>query len=186
VGIIGEEVGMKGEIIVAIFPSRSVLTKALDRVMELDYIDIQRAAIIAKAASGETVILDDDLSADEGGIAGGTLGAAMAALGMVQFGALALPGVGAIIALGAGALVGSLIGGATGRFAADLIDFGFRNQQIEMLAKDLESGHPALVLELENGPDVLPKLREELKSYRAELVERLSDARANMQKTSKR
>jgi uncharacterized membrane protein len=166
---------MSAEFIVAVFPSRAILTN-----------DIQRAAIIAKAASGETVILDDDISADEGGIAGGTLGAAMAAFGLVQLGALALPGVGAIIALGAGALVGGMIGGATGRFAANLVDFGFKNNQIEALAADLQAGHPALVLEIQKAEELLPRLRDELKPYRAELVERLPDARANIQKAARR
>ena len=36
----------------------------------LDYVDIRRAAIVAKAASGETIILEDDVSPNQGGIAG--------------------------------------------------------------------------------------------------------------------
>ena len=168
---------MSGKLIVAVFPSRVILTKALDRIMELEALDIQHAAIVAKAASGETVILDDDISADEGGVAGGTLGAAMTALGLAQLGALALPGVGPIIALGTGVLVGGLLGRATGRFAANLLDFGYKNDQVEALAHQLEAGHPALVLELHQ--DIKPALellREELKPYRAELVEPIDKA----------
>jgi len=168
------------EIIVAIFPSRAVLTRALDQIKELDYLNIQRAAIVAKAAGGETVILGDDIGPDEGGVAGGTLGAAMTAWGLAQLGALALPGVGPIIALGAGALVGGLVGRATGRFAANLIDFGFKNEQVEALASELQAGHPALVLELRNDPSALERLREDLKPFRAELVERLHEARVEM------
>lgn len=168
---------MSTEIIVAIFPSRKILTKALDHIMQMDYLDVQRAAIVAKAQSGEIVVLDDDISADEAGVTGGTLGAAMTALGLAQLGALALPGVGAIIALGAGALVGGLVGRVTGRFAANLLDFGFKNDQIEGLAEQLQSGHPALVLEIENAKAILPKLREELKPYKAELVEPLAKAK---------
>lgn len=164
---------MPPEIIVAIFPSRDILIRALDHVMQMEGLEIQRAAIVARAKSGETVILDDDLSPDEGGIAGGTLGAAMTALGLVQLGALALPGVGPIIALGAGALVGGLVGRATGRFAANLLDFGFKNEQIEALAQQLEAGHPALVLELKEAAGMLDTLRKALKPYRAELVEPL-------------
>lgn len=165
---------MSSEIIVAIFPSRSVLTKALDYLMTLDDIKIQRAAIVAKAASGEAIVIGDDISADEGGIAGGTLGAAMTALGLVQLGALAIPGIGAIIALGAGALVGGLVGGATGRFAANLLESGFKSGQVEMLASNLEAGHPALVLEFDTERTMLARLRAELKSYRAEVVERMN------------
>ena len=113
---------MATEMIVAIFPSRALLTKALDHLNETKPLEIEHAAIVAKANTGELVVIDDDIGADEGGIAGGTLGAAMAALGMVQFGALAIPGVGAFIALGAGALVGALVGQLTGRAAANLIE----------------------------------------------------------------
>lgn len=168
---------MPDEMIVAIFPSRKILTKALDHIMELGDIDIQHAAIVAKAATGEAIILDDDISADEGGIAGGTLGAAMAALGLAQLGALALPGVGPIIALGAGALVGGLVGRATGRFAANLLDLGFKNSQIEELAEQLQAGHPALVMEIPNAKAALPRLRDELKAFRAELVEPIEKAK---------
>lgn len=166
------------ELVVAIFPSRAILTKALDHIMQLDDMEFYHAAIVARARDGEIVVLGDDLSADEGGITGGTLGAAMAALGMVQLGALALPGVGPIIALGAGALVGGLVGRMTGRFAANLIESGFRSNQIDSLAQQLQEGHPALVLEVENARDALPRLRDELKSYHAELVERLPEAKA--------
>jgi uncharacterized membrane protein len=165
------------ELIVAIFPSRSLLTRAVDSLMALEDMKIQRAAIVARAAGGEAIILGDDISPDEGGIAGGTLGAAMTALGLAQLGALALPGVGAIIAIGAGVLVGGLVGGATGRFAANLVESGFKSSQIQELASQLEAGHPALIMEMTNSPDLLSRLRHELKPYRAELVERLKDAR---------
>jgi uncharacterized membrane protein len=164
---------MSGEIIVAVFPSRAILTRALDRLVKMEYIDIQRAAIVAKAASGETIVLDDDVSPDQGGIAGGTLGAAMTMLGLAQLGALALPGVGPIIALGAGALVGGLIGRTAGRFAANYLEFGFDDEQMRALATRLQAGHPALILEIKDGESVLPRLRNDLKPYRAELVEPL-------------
>lgn len=162
---------MSGEILMVIFPSRGVLTRALNRIAKLDYVDIKRAAVVAKAASGETVILDDDLSPSQGGIAGGTLGAAMSIFGVAQLGALALPGVGAIIALGAAALVGALVGRMTGRFAAGFVDFGFRSEQIESLSTQLQAGHPALLLELNNIDDALPLLRDELKAFKCEVVE---------------
>ena len=161
---------MTDNIIVVVFPSRKVLTQALDRIMELDYVGVRRAAIVAKAANGETVILDDDITPDQGGIAGGTLGAAMGLLGLVQLGALALPGVGPIIALGAGVLVGAVVGRATGRFAANLVDFGFRMEQIQGLSERLQAGQPALILEFSRS-DVLPRLRDDLRSYRAEWIE---------------
>jgi uncharacterized membrane protein len=164
---------MADELIVAVFPSRKMLTRALDHLVELKDLRIQHAAIVAKARNGEVVVLNDELGPDEGGITGGTLGAAIAALGMVQFGALALPGIGAIIAVGAGALVGGLLGRMTGRFAANLLESGYRKEQVETLASRLQTGHPALVLEVEDTIQSLPRIRQELTSYRAELVEQI-------------
>lgn len=167
---------MSANIIVAVFPSRAQLLKALDSLNDDTRFDIQRAAIIAKASSGEIVFIDDDISANEGGVAGGTLGAAVAALGMVQFGALALPGVGPIVALGAGVLVGGLVGRYTGRFAANLLDFGYKNDQIEALAEELQQGHPALILVIDNAKEHIRHLRLALKQFDAELVEPLAKA----------
>jgi uncharacterized membrane protein len=164
---------MSSELVVAVFPSRSTLTKALDHLMVIEDLRIERAAIVAKANSGEVIFLDDDIGPDEGGITGGTLGAAMAAFGMVQLGALALPGIGAIIAIGAGALVGGLLGNVTGRFAANLIDSGFKAEGMESLSTQLEAGHPALILEVPDVQAILPRLREELAAYKAEWVDRL-------------
>jgi uncharacterized membrane protein len=177
---------MTGETIVAVFPSRVILTKALDRIMELDYLNIRYAAIVAKANSGEVVILDDDISANEGGIAGGTLGAAMTAFSLVQLGALTLPGVGPIIALGTGLLAGGLLGGVTGRLAANLMDFDYKNYQVKTLASELQAGHPALVLEVDNTLDILPQLRKDLSPYRAEVVEELHEAQFAVHRAARR
>ncbi|QPC84226.1 DUF1269 domain-containing protein [Phototrophicus methaneseepsis] len=163
-------------IIVAIFPSRKILLRALDHLTNSESILINRAAIVAKAATGEFVVLDDDMSPSEGSVAGGALGAAMAALGMVQLGALLLPGVGPVIAIGAGALVGGLVGSVTGRFAANLLDFGFKTEQIQALSKRLETGRPALVVELSQPESAIDKLRQALQGYNAEIIEPLHRA----------
>jgi uncharacterized membrane protein len=162
---------MSPDIVMLVFPSRTVLTKALDRMADLDYVDIRRAAIVARADSGEITILDDDITPNQGGIAGGTLGAAMGLWGFAQLGALALPGVGAIIALGAGALVGALLGRATGRFAASMVDFGFPPEHMKTLAERLQAGHPALVMELKNRELDLSRLQDDLRPYRFEVIE---------------
>lgn len=161
-------------IVVVVFPSRTNLLRALAALQEQNAVLLHRAAIIAKAASGEIIILDDDLSPDEGGIAGGALGAAMTALGIVQLGALALPSVGPIIAIGAGVLVGGLVGNVTGRFAANLMDQGYANAQIEQLALKLEAGHPALVIEVDEPPATLKQLQQAFAPFQAELIEPLS------------
>lgn len=157
-------------LLVVIFPSRKILVRALEHLNTVEEIEINRVAIVAKASDGETIVLDDDLSADEGGIAGGTLGAAMAALGMVQLGALALPGIGPVIAVGAGVLVGGILGQVTGRFAANLLDFGFRNEQIENLAEELTAGHPALIIETHDLTSQQPLIKAALSDYQAELI----------------
>ena len=143
------------------------------------------AAIIAKAKDGEIVILDDDISPNEGAIAGGTLGAAMTTFGLVQLGALALPGIGALIALGTGLVAGGLVGSFTGRVAAGLIDMDYKNLQVRTLAAELQAGHPALVLDVENSEAMLQWLREDLKPYRAELVELLHEARYAVSKIAR-
>ncbi len=170
---------MHNELIAAVFPSRSTLAKALDHVMALDDLKIQRAAVISKAQSGETIVVGDDISPDEGAIAGGTLGAAMTALGLVQMGALALPGAGVFIALGAGVLVGGLLGALTGRLAVNLLDSGVRHQQVEALANFLQSGHSAIIFEMPINPDNLKRLEDELADYRVMTVAPWADLKSN-------
>lgn len=169
---------MADELIVAIFPSRKMLTRALDHLVEIKDLHIARAAIVAKARNGEVVVLNDEVGPDEGGITGGTLGAGIAALGMVQFGALALPGIGPIIAVGAGVLVGGLLGRFTGRFAANLLESGYRKEEVEKLSAQLQIGHPALVLEVKDSVNALARIRTELTSYRAEVVDQMASVGA--------
>jgi hypothetical protein len=162
---------MSREMVVLVFASRALLTKALDRMTQLDYVDFRRAAIVARAANGETIVLDDDVSPDQGAIAGGTLGAALSLLGVAQLGALALPGVGAIIALGAAVVVGGMLGRLTGRWAANFIEFGFRPEQIEGLAAQIHKDYAALVIELIDADSILARLRDDLRPYHYELIQ---------------
>lgn len=161
-------------LIVAFFPSRLTLGKALDHLMTLKELHIQHALALTRATTGELVMVDDELGPEEGGVAGGTFGAALAALGVVQLGALALPGVGPIVAIGAGALLGGLIGRVTGRFATNLIDSSLDADELALLTERLQTGHAALVLELRNPDGKIDLLRKELLPYRAELIERVT------------
>lgn len=176
---------MGREAVVAVFPSRAILAKALDRIMELEELKITDAAIVVRAKDGEVIVLDDDISPDEGAIAGGTLGAAIGALGLVQLGALALPGIGPIIALGTAVLAGGLVGGGVGRVVAGLIDFDYKRYAVQPLAAHLQSGHPALVLEIEGETQTLPLLKKELAAYRAEVVEYLDQVPSFIGKTAR-
>ncbi len=160
--------------IVAFFPSRTHLGKALDHLMTLPELRIQHALALTRATTGELVMVDDELGPEEGGAAGGTFGAALAALGVVQLGALALPGVGPIVAIGVGALFGGLIGSATGRIATNLIDTQLNSSEIALLTERLQTGHAALVLQLRDSDKRIDRLRQELAPYQAELVERVT------------
>lgn len=157
-------------VIVLIFPSRGTLTNAVDRIHDLGYVNIKNTALIAKADDGETAVFEDDISAVEGGITGGTLGSLIGALGIAQLGAFLLPGVGPIIAVGAGALIGALVGGTAGSVTASLIDFGFDNDQLDSLADRLQNGSTALVVEVDNQPNVLARLQNDLKEYEVEIL----------------
>ncbi len=161
------------EIILIVFPSRSALAKGLEHLSQIEGFEFQRATILAKARSGEITVLDDGIGANEGSIAGGTLGAAMAALGVAGLGALALSGIGAVIAIGSAALAGAVVGGVTGRVAANLLEGGSHEELRQQLAERLQEGHPALVLSVKNAHDILPVLRRELTPYKAELIERV-------------
>lgn len=167
---------MNTNIVVAVFPSRAVMLRALNHLTDTESILIKRAAVVAKAATGEFVVLDDDMSPNEGTLAGLVLGAAVAALGMIQLGAFTLPLFGAIFALIAAALVGALVGSLIGRFVAHLVDSGFPGEVFQALSQRLEEGHPALVIELAQPEVALAKLRQALKAYNAELVEPLHRA----------
>ena len=158
------------DVIMLIFPSRGHLVDAMEKLQSLTNIELKNTAMIVKAADGETIVMEDDISPVEGSITGGTLGGLMSALGVAQLGAFLLPGVGPIIAIGAGALIGALIGGTTGGVTASLLDFGFKNDQLEALGQQLEAGRTALVIEVEGGGDVAQRLRDEIAPYQAEVV----------------
>ncbi|MFN8448981.1 MAG: hypothetical protein U0521_10395 [Anaerolineae bacterium] len=159
------------DVVMLVFPSRGTLLDAVDQIKHIPYAKIRHSAVIARAEDGETVIYEDDINPNEGGIAGGTLGALMGALGIAGLGAFLLPGVGPIIAIGAGALVGGLVGGATGGISAKLIDMGINNAQLEALAHHLNAGKIALVVEVEGDSTALAQLQADLKPFDAEIVQ---------------
>ncbi|MDX1993444.1 MAG: hypothetical protein SF029_13725 [bacterium] len=170
---------MSSEIVIAVFPSRNLLTEALDHVAQLRDIAIKRAAIVAKGADGETVVLDDDLGANEGGIAGGLAGAVLSAFGMIHLGALGLPLLGALLVLLVAVLLGGFVGGVIGLFAATLLDFSFKDTHVETLVQQLQTGRLALVLEVASDHGMLARIREELNLFQAEFLQRGDDLAAS-------
>jgi uncharacterized membrane protein len=132
-----------------VFPSRGRLIDASDYLRSRADIEIKHTAIIAKAADGETVTLEDDVNPDEGAVTGGTFGGLLGSMGVASLGAFLLPGVGPILAIGAGALLGGVLGAATGGLTAKVIDLGISNEVLKDLAARLERDHVAMVVEYE-------------------------------------
>lgn len=153
-----------------VLPSRETTLDAVDAIKRLGDVTIKHSAIITRAEDGETQVYEDDLTPNEGGIAGGTLGALMGALGIAGLGAFLLPGVGPVIAIGAAALVGGLLGGAAGGITAGLIDLGIDNAKLQALAEHVGAGKVALVVELEGDSARLAHLETDLKAFQVEIV----------------
>lgn len=166
---------MARELIVAVFPTRNLLLQALAQIKTLESIEIRRAAIVSINQDGETVVVDDDLSAAEGGPAGMVLGGFLAAAGMVFLGATRLPGVGPVIAIVAGTIIGAIIGRLTGSFAANLLDFGFPRDITNDIASQLKHGQPALLVESKKDDDNFSALREVFENFEVDTVQRLED-----------
>jgi uncharacterized membrane protein len=163
------------DVVMFVFPTRGRLIDATDTIRNNPHVKIHHSAIIAKAETGEAIVLEDDVNADEGAIAGGTLGSLMGALGIAQLGAFLLPGIGPIVAIGAGALIGGLVGGATGGLTAGAIDLGIDNDLLDDLAKHLGENRVAMVLEVEGDSAGLTQLEQQLQQYDAQLVRRTQD-----------
>lgn len=159
-------------VVMFVFPTRGRLVDASDYLRRRTDIRIKNTAVIARAADGETVVLEDDINPDEGAITGGTFGGLLGSMGVASLGAFLLPGVGAILAIGAGALLGGLLGAATGGLTARVIDLGIDNAVLKDLASRLERDQVAMVIEYE-GDDPLgtaSSLAADMRQYEAEVV----------------
>lgn len=165
---------MTSHTVVAMFPSRNLLTKALDHISDLQDIEVLRAAIIAKAVSGQTIVIDDDITASEAGIAGGLLGAVIMIVGALQFGVLASAWPVTVAALLLALVLGGGLGLVTGRFAKGMMSSRHAfvkaaQEQVEMLGQ-VDTGRLALILQVKNESNVLARLRDELMRYKAEIT----------------
>lgn len=163
---------MSKNVVVAVFPSRMLLTKALEHITNVRDVAVKRAAVVAKAASGETIVLDDNLGAMEGGVIGGVVGGILVALGLIQFGVLTLPLSVIAPVMFIGMLFGVMLGVLIGRFATDLVTIPFRNVYAEAFSHQLQTGRLALVLELQNDRAMMARLVQELNLFQAEFISR--------------
>lgn len=171
---------MHDQIIVAVFPSRRVLMKALDHLLEEVALDVQQAAVVAKSKTGQILVLTDDLGGEEGGFLGGVAGGMVGAVSMAVFGALALHSFSLLPVLVVGGLLGGGIGWLVGLLVARTFRFGMAKPYVNAIADKLQSGHSALMLRVEDAAALLPRLQDELTPYRAELVAQLREVQSNM------
>ncbi|MFP4323859.1 MAG: hypothetical protein ACLFTK_15500 [Anaerolineales bacterium] len=166
-------------VIIAIFSDKSHVRRVVDELSHIQGLEIGQAIVAMRLQTGELKILEGELSPQEARRLGRRFGAVMSALGITQFGALALPGLGPILAVGVGAILGGWVGGATGRFVGQLLSAGFQQDQIDQLTAHLKQDQIALLLEVEN-PEDLPTLRQALQIDSIDILETGSDALAQL------
>jgi len=165
---------MQDQIIVVVFPSRRILAKALDHLLDEVAVEVTQAAVVVKSKTGRVRVLSDALGGGEGGLIGAAAGILVGAAGTLVF------GVAGWLWLAVGAVLGSLVGWLIGQVVTHLVDFSFAKPYTKGVADELQSGHSALMLHVEDAAELLPKLKDELKPYRAEIVERLRELQANL------
>jgi hypothetical protein len=151
--------------LVAIFESRPALLAAMDHLLAEGLggmLDIGHAALIVRTGGEPPAIINNNVTAREAWVAGAIGGAAMLALGCIQYGALDLPGPQAFLAVALAAAAGAALGALAGAVVANRITFGFRDVLLQSTAAELESGQVALLLQVRPG---------HLAALRAKLVE---------------
>jgi hypothetical protein len=156
-------------VLVVIFESRQALIETMAGRVS-DWLDIGHAALIVRAEGAEPVIVNNNVTAHEGAIAGALLGASMLALGVVQQGALDLPRLGALLAVLLSGLAGAAVGILVGYFVAQRVGFGFSPQLLQSTAHRLAAGQVALVLQVRQSH--VARLEDEFAQHpaRVELV----------------
>jgi len=161
---------MRSKVVVVVFPSSDLLTNALDHISNLRDVAVRRAAIVAKAASGELVILDDKISASDGGFVGGVIGGIVGALLIWEQGAFALSGIALIAMLIVGFTLGVMIGAPVAWFLADRFGINNKLNRFTSLAPHLQAGRSALILEIKRDDVMHSLLINELNQFQAEFV----------------
>ncbi len=165
-------------ILVVVFESRRVMVAAMDDALAHglgDLLDIGHAALIVRPADSAPVIVNNNVTAQEGTISGAMIGAALLALGVVQLGALDLPRAGAALAVAVSLLAGSALGGVIGRVTAGRVEFGFRPELLGNIATQLAVGEVALVLQVRQTH--VPRIRDELARHNARIDDRSGEWR---------
>jgi hypothetical protein len=97
------------------------------------------------------------------------IGASMLALGIIQLGALDLPGGATALALGLGILVGGLIGGCIGYAVAEFTGFGFAPALLDQTAQQVTGDRIALMLHAHRAQ--IPTLHNVLAAFEVQIEE---------------
>lgn len=161
---------MSGKVIVAVFPSRDLLTNALDHITHMRDVVVKRAAVVAKATSGETIIFNDNVSANDGGFVGGVLGGVLGALVSAQQGALNMTTFDSTTALILGFILGMMIGAVLGWGIFHYWDLGNNAQRFNSVLPEVDAGRPTLILEIRRDHKMHARLLQELNLFEAEVL----------------
>lgn len=161
---------MSGKVIVAVFPSRDLLTNALDHITDMRDVVVKRAAVVAKATSGETIIFNDNVSAHDGGFVGGVVGGVLGALVTAQQGALTMTTFNSTTTLIFGFILGMIIGAGLGWGIFNHLDLGNNAQHFNSVLPKVDSERPTLILEIRRDKKMHARLLHELNQFEAEVL----------------
>lgn len=157
-------------ILIAVFESRAALSETVESLTaheQRDILDLGHAALVSCAGDGSTLIQNNNVTAIEGTLSGGMIGAALMGLGILQLGGLTLPALSAALAVGLGILLGGGLGSLIGYFVAARTGFGFQSDLFDSITCQLRPGQVALVLQVRPAyvsalQQVLPAAEEHL------------------------
>jgi len=155
-------------ILVITFKTHQDLTDAMNDILTRrlsDMVDIGHAAIVLRSQEGYPLILNNNVTLREGPISGFMIGVSILPLGLIQAGALELPGAWAVMVMLVGILFGGVIGALVGYGIATRINFGFRAQLLNDLGAQLHIGEASLVLQAR--PAQVAAIREVFKELNA-------------------
>jgi uncharacterized membrane protein len=145
---------MAREVIVATFTTRNQAYETANDIDRLSdgVIAVKSGALLEKDPLGNVTMLDSKDLPTAWGLGGAAGGALLGAL----IGVLAGPGGAAIgsaagaAAAGTGAAAGGLVGGTTGA-SVDLINWGVKDEYIDLVRTNMLPGSSALIMEVEEG-----------------------------------
>jgi uncharacterized membrane protein len=157
--------GMDTQTIIATFDGTDTAQQALESLQQLDrerWVHAMDAAVVVRDQDGKVTIRDtQDVDALHGAVAGVISGALVGAFTGAEMGSVGGP---------VGAATGAVAGGVVGGISAHLMDFGFKSDDLQAIAAELQPGTSALVAVV--APTVGDKLVPELEKLHGKIVRR--------------